>query len=65
MTRAVRRLETAINDYNEFKDLEVDNKDYVAVSREVNESVEEAKAAYKKMESINARLEEQVVTLND
>ena len=65
MTRAVKRLETAINDYNEFKDLEVDNKDYVAVSREVSESVEEAKAAYKKMESINARLEEQVVTLND
>ena len=31
MTRAVRRLvETAINDYNEFKDLEVDNKDFVA-----------------------------------
>ena len=65
MTRAVKRLETAINDYNEFKDLEVDNKDYVAVSREVSESLEEAKAAYKKMESINARLEELVVTLND
>lgn len=35
MTRAVKRLETAIADYNEFKNLEVDNKDYVAVSREV------------------------------
>ena len=41
MTRAVKRLETAINDYNEFKDLEVDNKDYVAVSREVSESVKD------------------------
>ena len=65
MTRAVKRLETAIADYNDFKDLQIDNKDYVAVSREVSESIEEAKAAYKKMESINARLEEQVVTLND
>ena len=65
MTRAVKRLETAINDYSEFKDLKVDNKDYVAVSREVSESLEEAKAAYKKMESINDRLEELVVILND
>ena len=65
MTRAVKRLETAINDYSEFKDLEIDNKDYVAVSREVSESLEEAKAAYKKMESINDRLEELVVILND
>ena len=65
MTRAVKRLETAIEDYNDFKDLQIDNKDYVAVSREVSESIEEAKAAYKKMESINVRLEEQVVTLND
>ena len=65
MTRAVRRLETAINDYNEFKDLEVDNKDFVAVSREVSESLEESKAAYKKMESINTRLEEKVVELNE
>ena len=65
MTRAVKRLETAINDYSEFKDLKIDNKDYVAVSREVSESLEEAKAAYKKMESINDRLEELVVILND
>ena len=65
MTRAVKRLETAITDYNEFKNLEVDNKDYVAVSREVDESVEETKAAFKKMKEINARLEEQVVTLNE
>ena len=65
MTRAVRRLETAIDDYNEFKDLELDNKDFVAVSREVSESLEESKAAYKKMESINSRLEEKVVELNE
>ena len=48
MTRAVRRLETAIDDYDEFKNLEVENKDFVAVSREVSESLEESKAAYKK-----------------
>ena len=65
MTRAVKRLETAIADYDEFKNLEVDNKDYVAVSREVDESVEETKAAFKKMKEINARLEEQVVTLSE
>ena len=65
MTRAVKRLETAIEDYNDFKDLQIDNKDFVAVSREVSESIEEAKTAYKKMESINARLEEKVVTLNE
>ena len=65
MTRAVRRLETAIDDYNEFKNLELDKKDFVAVSREVSESLEDSKAAYKKMESINARLEEKVVELNE
>ena len=65
MTRAVRRLERAIDDYIEFKDLQVDNKDFVAVSREVSESLEESKTAYKKMESINARLEEKVVDLNE
>ena len=48
MTRAVKRLETAIGDYNDFKDLQVDNKDFVAVAREVSESIEEAKTAYKK-----------------
>ena len=65
MTRAVKRLETAIEDYNDFKDLQIDNKDFVAVAREVSESIEEAKTAYKKMESINARLEEKIVTLNE
>ena len=65
MTRAVRRLETAIDDYIEFKDLQVDNKDFVAVSREVSESLEESKTAYRKMESINAKLEEKVVDLNE
>ena len=45
MTRAVKRLETAIEDYNDFKDLQIDNKDFVAVAREVSESIEEAKTA--------------------
>ena len=64
MTRAVKRLETAIEDYNDFKDLQIDNKDFVAVAREVSESFEDAKTAYKKMELINSRLEEKIVTLN-
>ena len=64
MTRAVKRLETALGEYSDLKGLQIDNKDFVAVAREVSESIEEAKTAYKKMELINSRLEEKIVTLN-
>ena len=64
MTRTVRRLETALADYSDLKRLEIENKDFVGVAREVSESMEEAKTAYKKMELINSRLEEKIVTLN-
>ena len=64
MTRTVRRLETALADYSDLKGLEIENKDFVGVAREVSESMEEAKTAYKKMEQINSRLEEKLVTLN-
>ena len=46
------------------KGLEIENKDFVGVAKEVSESMEEAKTAYKKMEEINARLEEKLVVLN-
>ena len=64
MTRTVRRLETALADYSDLKGLEIENKDFVGVAREVSESMEEAKTAYKKMEQINSRLEEKLVILN-
>ena len=64
MTRAVKRLETALGEYSDLKGLQIDNKDFVAVAKEVSESFEDAKTAYKKMELINSRLEEKIVTLN-
>ena len=64
MTRTVRRLETALADYSDLKGLEIENKDFVGAAKEVSESMEEAKTAYKKMEEINARLEEKLVVLN-
>ena len=64
MTRTVRRLETALADYSDLKGLEIENKDFVGLAKEVSESMEEAKTAYKKMEEINTRLEEKIVILN-
>ena len=49
MTRTVRRLETALADYTDLKSLEIENKDFVGIAKEVSESMNEAKIAYKKM----------------
>ena len=64
MTKKVKRLETALTDYQELKGLEIENKDLVGAAKEVDECKEEAKLAYKKIEEINARLEEKLVVLN-
>ena len=64
MTKKIKRLETALTDYEELKELEIENKDLVGAAREVDECKEEAKIAYKKIEEINARLEEKLVVLN-
>ena len=64
MTRTVRRLETALADNTDLKSLEIENKDFVGIAKEVSESMNEAKIAYKKMEEINTRLAEKLVMLN-
>ena len=64
MTRTVKRLETALADYTDLKSLEIENKDFVGIAKEVSESMNEAKIAYKKMEEINTRLAEKLVMLN-
>ena len=64
MTKKIKRLETALTDYEELKGLEIENKDLVGAAKEVDECKEEAKIAYKKIEEINARLEEKFVVLN-
>ena len=64
MTKEVKKLETALTDYQELKELEIENKDLVGAAKEVDECKEEVKSAYKKIEEINARLEEKLVVLN-
>ena len=51
-------------DYQELKDQEIENKDLVGVAKEVDECKEDVKSAYKKIEEINARLDEKLVVLN-
>ena len=45
MTKKVKRLETAPTDYQELKDLVIENKDLVGAAKEVDECKEEVKSA--------------------
>ena len=64
MTKKIKRLETALTDYEELKEMEMENKDLVGAAREIDECKEEAKIAYKKIEEINAKLEAKLIVLN-
>ena len=64
MTKKIKRLETALTDYEELKKMERENKDLVGAAREIDECKEEAKIAYKKIEDINAKLEAKLIVLD-
>ena len=55
MTKKIKRLESALSDYEELKKMDVENKDLVGASREIAECKEEAKVAYKRIEDTNAK----------
>ena len=64
MTKKIKRLETALTDYEELKKMDVENKDLVGAAREIAECKEEAKVAYKRIEDTNAKLEAKLIVMD-
>ena len=64
MTKKIKRLESALSDYEELKKMDVENKDLVGAAREIAECKEEAKVAYKRIEDTNAKLEAKLIVLD-
>ena len=64
MTKKIKRLENAIADFEELKQMDISNKDLVGAAKEVIESRDDAKEAYKRIETPNEILLEKNIVLD-
>ena len=64
MTKKIKRLENAIADFEELKQMDISNKDLVGAAKEVIESRDDAKEAYKRIETPNEILLEKLIVLD-
>ena len=64
MTKKIKRLENAIADYEELKQMDISNKDLVGAAKEVIESRDAAKEAYTRIEKTNEILVEKLIVLD-
>ena len=64
MTKKIKRLENAIADYEELKQMDIPNKDLVGAAKEVIECSEAAKEAYKRIEKTNEILTQKLIVLD-
>ena len=64
MTKKIKRLENANADFEELKQMDISNKDLVGAAKEVIESRDAAKEAYKRIETTNEILLEKLIVLD-
>ena len=64
MTKKIKRLENAIADFEELKQMDISNKDLVGAAKEVIESRDAAKEAYTRIEKTNEILVEKLIVLD-
>ena len=64
MTKKIKRLENAIADFEELKQMDLSNKDLVGAAKEVIESRDAAKEAYTRIEKTNEILVEKLIVLD-